>query len=48
MLMILFETLGVALVLPAMTFIIDSDLTTNSRNINQIISFFNENFERFI
>ena len=43
---VFFETLGVALVLPAITFIIDSDLNTNSENINQILSFFNENFER--
>jgi len=43
---VFFETLGIALVLPAITFIIDSDLNTNSENINQILSFFNENFER--
>lgn len=43
---VFFETLGVALVLPAITFVIDSDLNTNSEYINQILSFFNENFER--
>ncbi len=43
---VFFETLGVALVLPAITFVVDSDLNTNSESINQILSFFNENFER--
>ena len=46
LLTVFFETLGVALVLPAITFIIDSDLNTNSQQINHILSYFNKNFER--
>ena len=46
LLTVFFEALGVALALPAITFIIDSDLNTNSENINQILSYFNENFDR--
>ena len=37
--------LGIALVLPAISFVIDSDLNTNSKIINQKLFFFNENFE---
>lgn len=43
---VFFETLGIALVLPAISFVIDSDLNTNSKIINQILFFFNENFEK--
>ncbi len=43
---VFFETLGIALVLPAISFVIDSDLNTNSKIINQILFFFNENYER--
>ena len=46
LLTVFFETLSIALILPAMTFIIDSDLKTNSEYINDFLSYFTNNFER--
>lgn len=43
---VFFETLSIALILPAMTFIIESDLKTNSEYINGFLSYFTNNFER--
>ncbi len=43
---VVFETLGIALILPAITFVIDSDLKTNSQFLNDILNYFTENFDR--
>lgn len=43
---VFFETLSIALILPAMAFIIDSDLKTNSEYINDLLLYFTNNFER--
>ena len=40
------ETLGVALILPAITFIVDSDLNTNSKYLNDILLFFKDNYPK--
>ena len=39
---VVFETLGIALILPAITFVIDSDLKTNSQFLNDR---FDQNFQ---
>ena len=43
---VFFEALGVALVFPAVNFIIESDFSTNSKILNKVINFFTENFEQ--
>ena len=43
---VVFETIGIALILPAITFVIDSDLKTNSQFLNDILNYFTENFDR--
>ncbi len=43
---VFFETMSIALIFPAMSFIIDSDLKTNSHHINELLFYFTSNFER--
>ena len=46
LLTVVFETLGVALILPAISFIVDTDLKTNSTYLNDILFYFKDNYSK--
>jgi ATP-binding cassette, subfamily B, bacterial PglK len=46
LLTVVFETLGVALILPAISFILDTDIKTNSEYLNFILSYFKDNYPK--
>ena len=46
LLTVVFETLGVALILPAISFIVDTDLKTNSEYLNNILLHFKNNYPK--